>query len=161
MTVIAWDGHKLAADKRATTEDGLIRTVTKITEVVWRHGDGNEVCFLVGVAGDGGVGMELLSWFQDGADPEAFPMKADEGNATLVAISQEFGVQTWVSSPVPIYFEDDQLAWGTGRDFAIAAMNLGMDAIAAVDFACQHNAFCGGGIDVLTLVPDPISKTVH
>ena len=35
MTVIAWDGHTLAADKRSVSGGGIARTVTKIQ----RHGD--------------------------------------------------------------------------------------------------------------------------
>lgn len=159
MTVIAWDGKLLAADKRATNTDGLVRTVTKITEVHWQDEDsGTDIKYITGIAGDPDVCMELLSWFQDGADPSEFPVTADKGDGTLVAISHEFGVQQWSKGPEPIYFEDDFLAWGAGRDFAIAAMAMGMSAVEAVDLASKHNAFCGNGIDVL---PMPVDGTVH
>ena len=40
---------------------------------------------------------------------------------------------------------------GHGRDFTLAAMHLGHDARTAVEVACALDAFCGCGIDTLTL----------
>lgn len=162
MTVIAWDGKVLAADKRATTEDGSISTVTKITEVHWLDEDsGTDIKFITGIAGDPDVAMELLSWFQDGGDANEFPVSADKGDAVLVAISHEFSVQQWSKGPEPIYFEDAFLAWGSGKDLAIAAMAMGMSAVEAVDLASKYNAYCGNGIDVLPMPGVPVDGTVH
>lgn len=66
MTVIAWDGCTLAADKRASS-GGIARTVTKIE----RH----EGC-LIAMTGCWDTGAEMREWFKAGADPEKFPEKA-------------------------------------------------------------------------------------
>ena len=63
MTVLAWDGHTLAADKRAVMGT-MILTTTKI----FRVGDA-----LVGYAGDACFGEEMVAWFKRGAKPEDFP----------------------------------------------------------------------------------------
>jgi hypothetical protein len=43
------------------------------------------------------------------------------------------------------------LAFGSGRDYAEAAMFLGCDAKRAVEVACQFQTDCGNGIDTLRL----------
>ena len=63
MTIIAWDGKTLAADK-AASNCGYLRTVTKI----YRVPSG-----LVGFAGDGSRAFALLQWFRDGCDPAKYP----------------------------------------------------------------------------------------
>ena len=63
MSVIAWDGERLAADKRATLGT-LIRTTTK----VFHLGDA-----LAAYAGDADAGEEVLAWFKDGHDAAKFP----------------------------------------------------------------------------------------
>lgn len=53
MTVIAWDGQTLAADKRAVSGGGIARTVTKIM----RHDDA-----LLAITGDWDAGAEMRAW---------------------------------------------------------------------------------------------------
>lgn len=57
MTVIAWDGKYLAADRRANSGERItsVRKVHKITSV-------DEVEMLVAYAGDLCVGAECLEW---------------------------------------------------------------------------------------------------
>lgn len=50
MTVIAWDGSALAADKRAVSGGGIARACTKIE----RHGSS-----LLGITGDWDTGAEM------------------------------------------------------------------------------------------------------
>lgn len=161
MSVIAWDGQNLAADKRMTSGDGLIRTVTKVAHFQW--GDGQTVVHvLAGYCGDTAVAEQLLAWFQDGAAPEEFPESARKGAAELLVVTREWGLQHFTSGPEPLYLEDAHVALGAGRDFALAAMSMGMNAAAAVDLASKHNAFCGGGIDVVSFPAETSAgKTVH
>lgn len=60
MTVIAWDGSALAADKRAVSGGGIARACTKIE----RHGGS-----LLGITGDWDTGAEMREWFKAGALP--------------------------------------------------------------------------------------------
>jgi hypothetical protein len=150
MTVIAWDGKTLAADRRCTEGDGLIRTMTKIEKVEYHDEDGVETV-LLGACGDTAVCAALVAWFKDGADPFDFPPVADSDRANLIAISAKQGVRVWAFSPHAMKFEDPTGAWGSGQDFAIAGMHLGLDAVAAVKLACIYRTDCGNGVDALSL----------
>jgi hypothetical protein len=141
MTVICWDGKKLAADKRAVTGGGISRTVTKII----RHGD-----YLLGMTGDWDTAAEMRQWFIDGAKAADFPPKAREDKATLIVIDAT-GIRTYGCGPHPMWIEQKRCAWGSGRDFAESAMFFGHDAREGCEVACHFQTDCGNGIDVLEL----------
>lgn len=140
MTVIAWDGKTLAADKRAVNAM-LARTVTKIKRLPWG--------VLLGWSGDQDIGSELRDWFAAGADASRFPEAARKGDATLMVVERG-KVRFYVASPAPMEVEDSQVAIGSGRDYAQAAMALGKTAREAVELACRFDTGCGNGIDTLT-----------
>ena len=142
MTVIAWDGKTLAADKRAVNA-GLSRTVTKIR----RMGK-----LLVGASGNASASAELFEWVKRGRKEKDFPKiqsKTDD-NASLLVIDHG-RILKYEVSPIPIIFEDKFFAMGSGRDYALAAMFLGKDAVYAVQIACLFDVDCGNGIDLLNL----------
>lgn len=141
MTVIAWDGRTLAADKRAVSGGGISRTCTKIE----RHGD----C-LIAITGDWDTGAEMREWFKAGAQPDKFPPKAREDKSTLIVIDSD-SIRTWAVGPYPLHIEAERCCWGSGRDYAEAALYLGHDAQRAVEVACVFQTDCGNGIDCLTL----------
>jgi len=138
MTVIAWDGRCLAADKRAITGGGIVRTITKIE----RHRD----CLLA-VTGGLDIGFEMREWYKAGADPERFPVAAREDKAVLVVIKSR-RIFTYASGPYPMEIEAKKCAFGSGRDYAETAMYLGKSAVEAVEIACLFQSDCGNGIDV-------------
>ena len=145
MTVIAWDGHTLAADKRMGTE--YPRTVTKIRRLA--SGE------LVGVTGYFDRGLALIDWYAAGADPKTFPaFQVDDAKSCELLIVRPGGIvlslQDW---PTPMPLENMQHAVGTGRDFAAAAMHLGCDARQAVEVANALCGSCGNGVDTLTFDP--------
>lgn len=140
MTVIAWDGQTLAADKRAVSGGGIARTVTKIT----RHDDA-----LLAITGDWDVGAEMRAWWMAGADPKAFPPQAREDKASLIVIQRQ-QISHYASGPIPMVIESQRCAWGSGRDYAEAAMYLGHSAAKGVEVACQFQTDCGNGVDCLT-----------
>jgi ATP-dependent protease HslVU (ClpYQ) peptidase subunit len=142
MTVIAWDGKTLAADKRATTA-GLARTVTKI----FRHEKS-----IIGFSGSLDQGLEMVAWFRSGADSKNFPASQRDKDdwVTFVVVDAE-GVSFFERTPQPCKVEDSTWATGSGRDFAIAAMYCGKSACEAVEIACKFETGCGNGIDVLCL----------
>lgn len=141
MTVIAWDGKTLAADKRATLGT-LIRTTTKI----FRIGDA-----LCASAGDADVGNDMIAWFRNGAKPEDYPA-SNRGDAWAgLLVIRKGEILKYERSPHPISFEDGFFAIGCGRDYALAAMYLGHDARKAVEVAIALDSGCGNGIDTLEL----------
>lgn len=146
MTVIAWDGTTLAADKRSTTEYGTITLTTKIgrhKNALWAEG-GHEP-----------EGLELLAWWKDGAHPKDFPAVGRENKATLVIVTRETSgplVLCYTKGPYPATENEGGVcAFGTGRDIALAVMHLGKSAREAVLMASKLNAWCGDGVDVLRL----------
>ena len=140
MTCIAWDGEMLVADK-AATNCGFSNTVTKIYRVPGG---------MVGFSGNGDAAMHLLEWFKSGRDPAKFPeiQKTDDCASALFidAKRRAFGYE---KSPFPQQNEQKFMAMGSGRDYALAVMYLGHNAICAVEVACALNNDCGNGIDVL------------
>lgn len=146
MTVIAWDGKTLAAD-RAATNCGYRRTLTKIFRVPGG---------MVGFAGDGSRAMALLEWFRNGRDPAAYPafQRGDEA-VGCIFIGEQGENLGYLYTPYPEVHMDRFDAIGSGRDYALAAMYLGHDARRAVEVASALDNGCGNGIDTLTLEPTP------
>jgi ATP-dependent protease HslVU (ClpYQ) peptidase subunit len=144
MTVIAWDGRTLAADRLASF--GTTRcTTTKI----FRVRDGG----LAGYAGDAAFGEQVLAWYEAGAFPLNFPASQRDRDdwAGLLVIQSNGELLRYERTPYPVKYQDKHFAIGSGREFALAAMHLGCDAVRAVEVACALDTGCGNGIDVLTL----------
>lgn len=151
MTVIAWDGRTLAADRRAVCGHGVY-SVTKISRV----GE----C-LVGVAGRGDRIREFQSWMRDGARREDYPKREKDESSYFTAIVIRLGapfpdggrpiaIERYEDSPLPIIVEEQQHAIGAGGLIARAAMMCGKDAHEACFIACQLEETCGNGIQRLT-----------
>ena len=142
MTIIAWDGKTLAADRRVTQASYKGYSATKIH--AWDGG-------LCGFAGDLDTGVTLLAWLHAGADPNTFPQIQSEDPSTLLVIYADGQVAQYGRTPFPMYMEGPFHAVGSGRSYALAAMHLGKNAKRAVEVACALDAGCGNGIDTLTL----------
>lgn len=145
MTVIAWDGKTLAADKRMTSY-GCAATVNKIARA--KNGE------LLAISGNASVGLSLINWFEAGRDKSSYPNNlSGDGDslANLLVVYPEGTVMRYESTPFPIQVIEPFCAMGSGRDYALAAMYLGHDARKAVAVACEFDTGCGNGMDVLTL----------
>ena len=144
MSVIAWDGHTLAADKRASFGN-LIRTTTKI----FRCRDGG----LLAYAGDASFGEQVRAWYEAGAVAADFPPSQRDKDdwAGMLVILRDRRIARYERTPYPVFYEDETFAIGCGRDFALAAMHLGKTAREAVEVAIALDSGCGNGIDALTL----------
>lgn len=141
MTIIAWDGKTLAADRRGTSA-GLPVSVKKIHRV----GD-----LLVGISGSAGEAQACLDWIVKGRDPEKYPDCQQGEKRGYLLVVEEGKAYEYERTPYPIPVLEPFTATGDGRDFALAAMHLGCSAKEAVEVACHFNVFCGNGIDTLTL----------
>lgn len=145
MTVIAWDGKTLAADKRSIS-GGLISIVTKIFKVP---------SGLVAVSGDYGCAMAMLNWFKnEDQRPELFPecnKNPDKDYCHSILINKQREIWEFETNPFPFQLEQPYYAMGSGRDFALAAMHLGLDSKRAIEVAVRFQSDCGSGIDTLTL----------
>ncbi len=143
MSVIAWDGKMLAADKQATSQ-GLIVTTTKIRRVA----NGSIIAF----EGDIDRGLVLAKWYEDGCDESKWPsFQKDKDDWTRLVLATTDGIFNYEREPIPIRIESSIMAWGQGRDFAIAAMHMGKNASEAVLFASKFTTGCGCGVNAFEL----------
>lgn len=142
MTVVAWDGTTLAADKM-TSFGGLHATTTKVHRV----GE-----YLVSGCGTAALLQEMRRWLADGADPAKFPAQQRDSkeSAVLLVVPREGPLLQYETTPFPLTIENRQWAVGSGRDFAIMAMHLGKSAAEAVTLASLFCNDCGNGVDELT-----------
>lgn len=143
MTVVAWDGKTLAADKR-TSFGGLHATTTKV-----HRANG---ALLAGCGVTAQV-VELLCWYRAGCNPATFPeiQRDAKESVSLLAIQPGGLLLQWETTPYPLVLENKQWAIGSGRDFAIMAMHLGKTAREAVELACVFDSNSGNGVDSMDL----------
>lgn len=142
MTVIAWDGKTLAADKMACAQ-GYGYTVTKVR----RLRDGRLAAF----CGDGDSAMELLAWLEGSLNPATYPESQKTNDTSAVVIQPDGTVLSYGKTAFPQVIEDRIYAMGHGRDYALAAMHCGKTAREAVELVCRLDVYCGNGIDTLEL----------
>lgn len=144
MTTIAWDGKTLAADRRAVRSN-LPYTVIKLR----RTKDGR---FLAG-AGDIGVTIAMLDWLSEPSETRAVRPACQDHESDWADILEVFPDARCFVHERRGAFEvlDPFFAIGSGRDFAIAAMALGQNAVGAVELASRFDIGTGNGIDSLTL----------
>lgn len=140
MTVIAWDGKTLAADKRG--DDGSIVTVTKIKRI--------RDC-LVGGSGNMSGLVSIFHWYECGAEKKDWPefQKDKELWCDLLVITPERKIFKYEQQPIPHEIEDGTAALGSGSPYALIAMYLGKSASEAVLLASRFNRSCGNGVDTL------------
>jgi len=139
MTVIAWDGKTLAADRRVTF-NGTPFEATKIFLV-----SNGESAVIYGAAGSTCDANEFHRWIIGDRDR---PKLTD---LSIIAID-EGGI---------VYWADSDLNWaklgcgataiGSGGKFALGAMKAGKSARDAVEIAIMLDVDCGNGIDTLDL----------
>lgn len=94
----------------------------------------------------------MVDWVRAGRDPEKFPdHQSDKDDwQPLLVIEKDGSISFYDRSRSPVRYEQERIAIGSGRDFAMAAMHLGKSAVEAVEVACALDSGCGNGIDALT-----------
>jgi hypothetical protein len=143
MTVIAWDGTTLAADRRACA-NGFIYSVTKIARVA---------DVLVGMSGYIARFGPYREWIESGRDPAKFPTepKDDREWSQFLVVHRSGLIERFEGgSRYPIIVEEHWHTMGSGREFAAAALYLGFNAVHAVEVASALSEECGNGVDTLT-----------
>jgi len=143
MTVVAYDGRSLAADKQSVC-GGRCSTTTKI----WRL-DTGEVAAITGMQA---MGQMLVEWYKQGADPATWPIPDSEENDCVRLIVADVSGCKFYEQAIPLAVEDAFGAWGSGADFAVTAMYLGKSAREAVELTCLFAVGCGNGVDAFDLV---------
>jgi hypothetical protein len=143
MTVIAYDGLFVAADRLITNEGGMKGITRKLD--VWED-------WVLATSGAADHGDALIVWFKDGKKPDAYPRHHDNDKGSyLYAFKLGHPVLCFQTWPTPIIFPMDMFAAGTGNDIARTAMHLGRDAREACKIACELNIYCGEGVEYVSL----------
>lgn len=140
MSVIAWDGKYLAADKQSTC--GNVRGVT--TKI--RRLDNGDI---VGWTGKLEHGLLLSEWYANGARRDEWPEFQSEEDWCRLIVSNPAGVFEYEQKPVAQRVEDSFMAWGDGRSIALGALAMGASAAQAVEIANRFSIYCGCGVDVM------------
>ena len=137
MSIIAYDGKTLAADRQGTCAD-LAATHTKIKKI-----PSGEV---LAWTGEEEQGLCLALWYEAGSPVDKWPKFQEGDDWTRLIVASKEGVFTYEQVPKKVCVEDPFMAWGSGRDFAMGAMAMGADAEKAVLIANKHNIYCGKGV---------------
>lgn len=142
MTVIAWDGKTLAADRMMEMNGGKF-PITKIR----RLPDGT----LIGAAGDTPRAMQLVEWVEGGRITGQLPAPQGDMYARVLHIGADGRAALYANNDQPIVVEQPFMAIGSGQDYANTAMYLGHSATRAVAIASELCSSVGMGIDTLEL----------
>lgn len=147
MTVIAWDGKTMAADKLAS-----IGNIQSKTTKIWKLETGEVL------AGAGNLTrvLELKEWYESGADIRDWPQQSDEHHETqfaeVLVATPNGKLYSLENAPVPIEIEDSFFSIGSGSKVAMGAMLMGADAVTAVMKACEICIDCGIGVDAFPVL---------
>jgi hypothetical protein len=138
MTVIAWDGKSIAADKLVAYGD-----IERTTEKLVMFGTG-----VLTYTGEVTKGLELTEWFEKGRKKEDWPefQKTDDYAQLIYADGEH--VEVFYQEPTPVVLKGGFHAWGAGAKYAIGAMAAGKTAEEAVIIANDNCTNCGRGVDV-------------
>jgi hypothetical protein len=141
MTTIAWDGKCLAADRQATTNQGMKRLVHKFYE-------GSEKVF----AGCGPIenNQKIARWLLGGDTKPTFTGDDDaagQNGLVVFRTGEVWQVEGKSCELIPI--EPGPYAVGSGCAYAMTAMHCGHSAAEAVYIASRFDAWTGAEVDVL------------
>ena len=157
MTVIAWDGKTLSADKQSTA-GSLKRKLKKIARLDNGH--------LVGATGNATDCKRYIEWYdninklQEGESVD-FPTWQGDTHPHLMVVTPWRGVYMYTGTNEYLdYSENDVFAIGSGAEYAMGAMRAGADSIKAIEIASEFDAYCGMGVDILKLEEDTVKVTM-
>ncbi len=143
LTVIAYDGTTLAADRLCSFDDGTFCEVTKIFR---READG----VIYGVAGQGPQLQAVQDWFENGGNPNSYPESVkDHDHIELLYIGLDGRIKLLLNSPYPTVIESNRFSIGCASEAALVLMDVGLSAELAVLKVSEFNVFCGCGVNTL------------
>lgn len=152
MSIVAWDGKTLAADRQSTIVDTIF-TIKKL----WKLDNGE----VIAVVGTQDAALTVKRWYESGAKKEDWPKcQEKEDWAKLIVIS---GGKCFYYDTLPEQIEviDPFFAWGTGREVALGAMEMGADAVKAVEIASKYVSGCGRGCDFEVVHPKDVKNKIY
>lgn len=147
MTVIAWDGRFVAADRMAVVSGNTMVRIRKL-----RRFDDT----VIGGSGSTSNIGEVFEWFSAGADPEKYPAvqrTADWAPVMAFRVGDPQYFVRYEQSPYPTRFDGPPFfATGSGCEFAFGALACGKNAIEAVRITNSLTNLCGMGVQWVDLL---------
>lgn len=140
MTTIATDGKSMAGDGRVCSGSTVFGSNA---EKVVRIADGR----IVGIAGNARCAEPFVKWLAEGGD---IPDLEEDFEAIVLHLDGSCRSYDNKGRSIP---EELPTATGSGREFALAAMDLGASPEQAVVIACSRDIMTGGTITVIHLEP--------
>lgn len=145
MTIICTDGIKIVSDTQAENNGSICTGGAE--KIIMRNG-----C-IYALAGNLSLIDPVINWFTDGADPEKRPWKhVDERYQGFVFWAFKDGKLFEIvnSSPFPSEcFPPDAI--GSGREYALGALDFGASPEEAALIAMQRDTSSGGKLVSLEL----------
>lgn len=134
MTIVAWDGESLSADQLACNQD-----LGWLTTKIFREGNS-----VVAFTGGYEQGLSLLEWCRNGEQATLWPSHQSTDDWARLIVARPGQCYFYEKLPVKQIVTTPFMAWGSGRDFALGALEVGADARRAVEAAIYHCITCGG-----------------
>lgn len=142
MTTIAWDGKILAADSQTTSGDSIAMYANKLIRVKngWLTGCGT---------------LRDIYKLKDYIEGKLKEVPTDLDMTCFHLTKRSFIRYEADGYPMPmVNFKNLKTATGTGWEWAMAAMDMGKNAIEAVEYAREKDIYTGGKINYVEIFGD-------
>jgi hypothetical protein len=95
-----------------------------------------------------GLAMQFLHWIDNGQKLADFPeaQRDNNDNVSFMMVKKDGTMWLYERSPHPYQIYGNYCAIGSGSAYAVAALELGYDAVEAVKLAIKLSPSCGLGI---------------
>jgi ATP-dependent protease HslVU (ClpYQ) peptidase subunit len=143
MTTIATDGVTIAADGQRTA--GSERIGLNAKKIIVRDGR------IFALTGTVGLFEAAIRWFLAGAEAGKAPKGAEEDSWRLIVIDKTGALATFGSTALfgePFPYPQ---AFGSGANYAMAAMRCGKSPQEAVEIAKELDVLSGGLVQVVNI----------
>ena len=138
MSVLAWDGKTLAADKMSVYDTIIIKT-KKMKQLA-----SGEVFAWAGSVENA---LAVVKWYEDGQNEIEWPKCQETNDYAQVVFLKDGKLYEFEQMPIPQLVTSFPRAWGSGAAFALGAMLAGADACKAVKITGQLCNTVGLGVD--------------
>ena len=88
-----------------------------------------------------------MEWYRQGHKKEEWPDFQKTDSWTILIVAKDGKCVEYEQDPIAIPTEDEFIAWGNGRQFAIGALAMGANSVEAVEITSHHCSGCGRGVD--------------
>lgn len=145
MTTIVYRDGVMAGDRRVSSGSVVEHETTK----VHRRSDGT----LIGIAGTSTDGWAFVLWMLSG-EPEGQRPSMDKDSQFEALVARPDGRVEWHNKAGLMPAEGPHFAIGSGRQFALGALDMGASVERALEIAVRRDCFTGPDFDVVQIDPD-------